>query len=92
MLHDDLFDEQLAAREEAAVEVIPVGDIRRMIAVDTGSGLAAVEPGTASGVITPAWARKTTGCSAGLSAKVAAGVRDQLAAAPTVDLTERKAA
>jgi hypothetical protein len=41
--------------------------------------------------ITPAWARKTTGCSAGLSAKVAAGIRDQLAPA-AVELTERTAA
>ncbi|TDU87605.1 hypothetical protein EV138_1129 [Kribbella voronezhensis] len=53
--------------------------------------LAAVEPGIDADVITPAWARKTTGCSAGLSAKVAAGVRDQLATA-AVSSIERTAA
>jgi hypothetical protein len=41
-------------------------------------GLAAVDADTTADEVTPAWARKTTGCSAGLSAKVAAGVRDQL--------------
>ncbi len=65
---------------------------RMLLADYVAVGLAAVEPGTDAGVITPAWARKTTGCSAGLSAKVAAGVRDQLAVAPAVDLTEREAA
>jgi hypothetical protein len=64
---------------------------RKLLADYVTDALAAVEPGTDAGEITAAWARKATGCSAGLSAKVAAGVRDQLTPAAVV-LTERTAA
>lgn len=62
---------------------------RKYLADYVTDALAAVEPGTDTDEITPAWARKTTGCSAGLSAKVAAGVRDQLdaAAVPSIERT-----
>ena len=39
MLDDHLFDEQLAARQQAPVELLPVLDLRRVVAVDTGAGL-----------------------------------------------------
>ncbi|WP_329482241.1 hypothetical protein OG555_08430 [Kribbella sp. NBC_01484] len=66
---------------------------RMLLADYVAAGLAAVEPDTDADALTPAWARKTTGCSAGLSAKVAAGVRDHLTApTPAVALTERTAA
>ena len=66
---------------------------RMLLADYVAAGLAEVEPDTDADVITPAWARKTTGCSAGLSAKVAAGVRNQLTTStPAVALTERTAA
>ncbi|MDX2974606.1 hypothetical protein [Kribbella solani] len=48
---------------------------RKLLADYVTEALAAVEPGTPSGDITPAWVRHTTGCSTGLSAKVASGVR-----------------
>jgi len=52
---------------------------RMMLADYVAVGLAKVDPEFTADQVSPAWARKTTGCSAGLSAKVAAGVRDQLA-------------
>jgi hypothetical protein len=66
---------------------------RMLLADYVAAGLAAVEPGTTADEVSPAWARKTTGCSAGLSAKVAAGVRDQLApVAAAVSSIEKAAA
>ena len=65
---------------------------RMLLADYVAAGLAAVEPGTTPDEVTPAWARKATGCSAGLSAKVAAGVRDQLApVAAAVESIEKAA-
>ncbi|TDW18588.1 hypothetical protein [Kribbella kalugense] len=55
---------------------------RKLLADYVTEALAAVEPGTAADAITPAWARYTTGCSTGLSAKVAAAVRDALNTIP----------
>ncbi|TDW88788.1 hypothetical protein [Kribbella sp. VKM Ac-2566] len=55
---------------------------RKLLADYVTEALAAVEPGAAADAITPAWARHTTGCSTGLSAKVAAAVRDELTTAP----------
>ncbi|GAA2843495.1 hypothetical protein [Kribbella solani] len=51
---------------------------RKLLADYVTEALAAVEPGTAADDITPAWARHTTGCSTGLSAKVATAVRADL--------------
>lgn len=48
---------------------------RRLLADYVADAVAAVEPGVE---ITPAWARRVSGCSAGLSAKVAAAVRNEL--------------
>ncbi|GAA2841663.1 hypothetical protein [Kribbella solani] len=48
---------------------------RKLLADYVAEALAAVEPGMSSDDITPAWVRRTTGCSTGLSAKVASGVR-----------------
>ena len=39
MLHDDLFDENLAALEQTSVEPIPILDVRRVIAMDAGARL-----------------------------------------------------
>ncbi|TCO45538.1 hypothetical protein EV646_108161 [Kribbella antiqua] len=55
---------------------------RKLLADYVTEALAAVEPGTAADDITPAWARHTTGCSTGLSPKVAAAVRDELTTSP----------
>ncbi|NEA33103.1 hypothetical protein [Streptomyces sp. SID13031] len=66
---------------------------RMLLADYVALGLAKADPEIAADQVTPAWARKTTGCSAGLSAKVAAGVRDQLApVAAAVESIERAAA
>jgi hypothetical protein len=43
----------------------------------------AVEPDATPDDITPAWARRVTGCSNGLSAKVAAAVRADLTTTTT---------
>jgi hypothetical protein len=51
---------------------------RKLLGDYVAEALAAVEPGTAADRITPAWARHTTGCSTGLSPKVAAAVRAEL--------------
>jgi hypothetical protein len=51
---------------------------RKLLADYIAEARAAVEPGTRADEITPAWARRTTGCSTGLSAKVAAAVRAEL--------------
>ncbi|MDX2974584.1 hypothetical protein [Kribbella solani] len=51
---------------------------RKLLADYVAEALAAVEPGMSSDDITPAWVRRTTGCSTGLSAKVASGVRLEL--------------
>ncbi|GAA1566062.1 hypothetical protein GCM10009789_19420 [Kribbella sancticallisti] len=48
---------------------------RKLLADYVADALAGVEPGVE---ITPAWARRVSGCSAGLSVKVAAAVRDEL--------------
>ncbi|TDO35883.1 hypothetical protein EV643_121158 [Kribbella sp. VKM Ac-2527] len=48
---------------------------RKLLADYVADALAAVEPDVE---ITPAWARRVSGCSAGLSAKVAAAVRAEL--------------
>ncbi|GAA3576966.1 hypothetical protein [Kribbella ginsengisoli] len=66
---------------------------RMMLADYVALGLAKADPDLTPADVTPAWARKTTGCSAGLSAKVAAGVRDQLApVAAAVESIEQAAA
>jgi hypothetical protein len=65
---------------------------RMLLADYVAAGLAAAEPGTTTDQVTPAWARKATGCSAGLSAKVAAGVRDQLAPVAAAVASIEKAA
>jgi hypothetical protein len=59
---------------------------RKMLADYVADALAAVEPGVTASDVTPAWARHTTGCSAGLSSKVAAAVRESLTSNDT-DLT-----
>ncbi|MFI6682001.1 hypothetical protein [Kribbella sp. NPDC050470] len=53
---------------------------RKLLADYVAEGVAAIDAagGGDIGEITPAWARHATGCSTGLSAKVAAGVRDHL--------------
>jgi hypothetical protein len=51
---------------------------RKYTADYVAEGLAAIRPETTADEITPAWARHTTGCSVGLSAKVAAAVRAEL--------------
>jgi hypothetical protein len=60
---------------------------RKLLADYVSDALAAIEPGTAADEITPAWARHTTGCSTGLSAKVAAAVRDELTTTPQTTQT-----
>lgn len=60
---------------------------RKLLADYVTEALAAIEPGTAADAITPAWARHTTGCSTGLSAKVAAAVRDELTTSQTANDT-----
>ncbi|MET9269797.1 hypothetical protein [Kribbella sp. NPDC003557] len=60
----------------------PAKQGRKLLADYVTEALAAIEPGTAADEITPAWARHTTGCSTGLSAKVAAAVRDELTTTP----------
>ncbi|GAA0944537.1 hypothetical protein GCM10009554_38770 [Kribbella koreensis] len=65
---------------------------RMLLADYVALGLAKADPETPADQVTPAWARKMTGCSAGLSAKVATGVRDQLASADAVALIEKAAA
>jgi hypothetical protein len=59
---------------------------RKLLADYVTEALSAIEPGTAADAITPAWARHTTGCSTGLSAKVAAAVRDELTTTPQTTL------
>ncbi|GAA0573337.1 hypothetical protein HPO96_17460 [Kribbella sandramycini] len=53
---------------------------RKYTADYVADALATIESAGAPDDVTPAWARHTTGCSAGLSAKVAATVRAELAA------------
>jgi hypothetical protein len=66
---------------------------RMLLADYVALGLTKADPEITTDQVTPAWARKTTGCSAGLSAKVAAGVRDQLApVAAAVQSIEKAAA
>lgn len=65
---------------------------RMLLADYVAVGLTAAGPGTTADEVTPAWARKATGCSAGLSAKVAAGVRDQLAPVAAAVASIEKAA
>jgi hypothetical protein len=89
------------ARKTAAKQrkKTPAKPARKLLADYVADALAAVEPGTPAGQLTPAWARKVTGCSAGLSAKVATAVRSELAApvepiesVEPVEPIERKAA
>ncbi|TWD80393.1 hypothetical protein FB561_1468 [Kribbella amoyensis] len=65
---------------------------RMLLADYVAEGLAKADPEITADEVSPAWARKTTGCSAGLSAKVAAGVRDQLVAVPAVTSIEKAVA
>lgn len=60
---------------------------RKLLADYVTEALAAIQSDTAADTITPAWARHTTGCSTGLSAKVAAAVRDELSTAQTANHT-----
>ncbi|MGW1344251.1 hypothetical protein ACWCOV_24650 [Kribbella sp. NPDC002412] len=64
---------------------------RKLLADYVAEALAAVEPGTAADDITPAWARHKTGCSTGLSSKVAAAVRDELSTTPHTSTDETDA-
>jgi hypothetical protein len=61
---------------------------RKLLADYVSEALAAVEPGTTADQITPAWARHMTGCSTGLSAKVAAAVRTDLTTTTTETTTD----
>jgi hypothetical protein len=61
----------------------PAKTARKLLADYVTEAVAAIEPGTAADDITPAWARHTTGCSTGLSAKVAAAVRAELTTTQT---------
>jgi hypothetical protein len=61
---------------------------RKLLADYVTEARAAVEPGTTADDITPAWARHTTGCSTGLSAKVAAAVRAELTTTTTETTTD----
>ncbi|MFC6158907.1 hypothetical protein [Kribbella jiaozuonensis] len=56
---------------------------RKFLADYVADALAAIDTGGMPDEITPAWARHTTGCSAGLSAKVAATVRAELPTTPS---------
>jgi hypothetical protein len=51
-------------------------------------GLAALTADTVADEITPAWARRMTGCSAGLSAKVATAIRTELSTTRTATTDE----
>lgn len=85
-----------ATRKSAAKprKKAPANGGRKLLADYVAEALRAVEPGTTADEITPAWARRTTGCLAGLSAKVAAAVRipvehrDRKRAAAPIDETE----
>jgi hypothetical protein len=69
------------------------GKAGRMLLADyVAVGLTKIDPDLTADQVTPAWARKTTGCSAGLSAKVASGVRDQLAPVTAAVASIEKAA
>ncbi|WP_208297813.1 hypothetical protein [Actinophytocola oryzae] len=57
---------------------------RKMLADYVNDARASWSPGVE---ITPAWARRATGCSAGLSSKVAAALRDDVAEAHPAALT-----
>ncbi|GAA1562519.1 hypothetical protein GCM10009789_14620 [Kribbella sancticallisti] len=56
---------------------------RKLLADYVTDARSAVEPGTTPDEITSAWARRATGCSAGLSGKVAAAVRAELTTTET---------
>ncbi|MGW7684871.1 hypothetical protein ACWGID_29295 [Kribbella sp. NPDC054772] len=56
---------------------------RKLLADYVTAALAEVEPGMSDEDVTPAWARRTTGCSAGLSSKVASAVRISLQTSDT---------
>ncbi|TCC10905.1 hypothetical protein [Kribbella soli] len=64
---------------------------RKLLADYVTDALAALEPATAADEITPAWARHTTGCSTGLSAKVAAAVRHELTTTPQTSTNDTDA-
>lgn len=57
---------------------------RKLLADYISEAVAALQPGMSPDEITPAWARHTTGCSTGLSAKVADAVRPLLADKTTI--------
>jgi hypothetical protein len=57
---------------------------RKLLADYVNDARASWSPGVE---ITPAWARRATGCSAGLSPKVAAALRDEITAAHSAVLT-----
>ncbi len=64
--------------------------VRKLLADYVNDARASWSPGVE---ITPAWARRATGCSAGLSSKVAAALREQIAAShPAVTHDGREAA
>jgi len=72
----------LAKPKPPRVRRKPMKPGRKLLADYVAEALAAVEPGTAADDITPAWARHMSGCSTGLSPKVAAAVRDELTTTP----------
>ncbi|WP_020388981.1 hypothetical protein [Kribbella catacumbae] len=65
---------------------------RKLLADYVADARKAVEPGATADEITPAWARHTTGCSTGLSAKVAAAVRADLTTITAETTTDDTAA
>ncbi|WP_433010317.1 hypothetical protein [Kribbella sp. CA-294648] len=73
-------------RKKASKPAKPAG--RKLLADYVADARKAVEPGTTPDEITPAWARHATGCSAGLSAKVAAAVRAELTTHTTETTTD----
>ncbi len=51
---------------------------RKLLADFVADALAAIEPDMTAEAVTAAWARQVTGCSAGLSARVATAVREEM--------------
>ena len=86
-----------ARKRAAGRKARKAGRPRKLLADYVNDARASWSPGVE---ITPAWARRATGCSAGLSSKVAAALREQIAAShptavrptETTDATGREAA
>jgi hypothetical protein len=80
------------ARKPANARKKAAKPARKLFADYLAEARAAVEPGTSADEITPAWARTMTGCSLGLSGKVAAAVRADLTTTTTETTTDDVAA